>query len=680
MGPLLLAILALAQPADLPKVIYVSPAGDDLDNDGSTPAKALSTITEALLRTRHRRITDLEPGLPVRIELAAGTYFLAHTLSLSRTDRLLTIGAAPGAEVVLSGGVSLPEWQEARFDGRSVWLTHVPIDPRARPTPIRELWVNDQRRPRARHPNSGFLRIDGPSGAAPDAAWHQGSNAFVFKAADAAVWKDILRDTEVVTFTRWVDTHLTVASVDLEPRVVTFTRNNMFLLQPEDLYVLENGRVLLDEPGEWWLDPSSDTLYYLPLPGEVITDSPAIVPRLTTLLHLDGDPGAPAEGIRFEGLTFSHARWWFPPDFAATWPSAEVVGFPQAASGVPGAVLLTGAADCTFTRCTFSHLAGYGLEIRDGSRRNRVEQCTFADLGAGGVRIGEIAIPENARWATGDNTIDSCVITDGGHTHHQAVAVWIGQSSSNKIVHNRISRFDYTGISIGWTWGYGPANASWNIVEFNEICELGAHPRNAEPPLGDMAGIYTLGKQPGTIIRNNYFHDIAGRSIAWGIYFDEGSSGILACNNVVVRTTHGGFHQHYGRDNVVSNNIFAFGRDAQIWRTRREDHNSFTFERNIVLSDNDRWFAGDWSDNLILDCNIYCRLDGAPIPFPGGQDWAAWQATGRDAKSVIANPELAVTGRDWNPTGRTPATIREDSPLARIGFVPIDLSTIGPQR
>ena len=48
------------------------------------------------------------------------------------------------------------------------------------------------------------------------------------------------------------------------------------------------------------------------------------------------------------------------------------------------------------------------------------------------------------------------------------------------------------------------------------------------------------------------------------------------------RANDGCFHQHYGRDNMIRNNIFAFATHGQIVRTRAETHRSFVCQRNIV--------------------------------------------------------------------------------------------------
>jgi hypothetical protein len=193
------------------------------------------------------------------------------------------------------------------------------------------------------------------------------------------------------------------------------------------------------------------------------------------------------------------------------------------------------------------------------------------------------------------------------------------------------------------------------------------------PILSDMGGIYTLGKQPGTRILNNLWHDIAGlRYGGWGIYFDEGSSGILATSNIVYRTTHGGFHQHYGETNMVWNNIFAFGRDQQIQRTRAEPHRSFSFKTNIVYFDSGVLVAGDWSGmNYLIDRNVYFdgRPDAKEVTF-GDNSLEKWRAQGKDRNSIFANPLfVAPKENDFR--------LQPKSPALKVGFEPIDLSNVG---
>jgi parallel beta-helix repeat protein len=395
------------------------------------------------------------------------------------------------------------------------------------------------------------------------------------------------------------------------------------------------------------------------------------------------------EHLVFRDLTFSHAEWWFPERLRAD-PQPEVGGFAQAAVGVPGAIYAEGARDLAFDRCTVAHVGTYAIELGRGCQRNRVATCRLFDLGAGGVKIGETALREEKQEQTHGNMVTGCHIHDGGRIFHSAVGIWIGQSFDNRLARNHVHDFYYTGFSVGWTWGYGAALAQRNIVEENHVHHIGVRSDGDGPILSDMGGIYTLGSQPGTVIRGNRFHDIAGlRYGGWGIYLDEGSSQIVVEKNLVYRTTHGGFHQHYGRENLIRNNIFALGRDAQIQRTRSEPHRSFTFERNIVYWREGSLLAGDLSNlQFLFDRNLYWReadggvgrpTPGSPAgPLPGGEvrfgdwSWDAWREKGMDRNSRVADPLfVAIEKDDWR--------LRPNSPAFRLGFVAIDVAT-GPAR
>jgi parallel beta-helix repeat protein len=303
----------------------------------------------------------------------------------------------------------------------------------------------------------------------------------------------------------------------------------------------------------------------------------------------------------------------------------------------------------------------FAFEIAEGrvSMRNRwVKTEKFLLEKAAGKRLfGVFGNPmtsdpsvQGKRYNTGNTNI----ILHGGYIFPSAVGIWIGFSPDNQITHNEIADLYYTGISAGWRWGYAESLAKRNTIAFNHVHHIGWG------VLSDMGGIYTLGPQPGTIVRNNLFHDIRShRYGGWALYTDEGSTGIVVEDNVVYRCTDAGFHQHYGRDNRVRNNLIVDNVNHSVMRTRSEAHRSFVFERNVVVGDGRKWLGSDWSgstNQFLNRSNLWWDPAGLPeseVRF-GKDTWEAWRARGQDAGSVIADPQLvgvAERGHRQRPGG-----------------------------
>lgn len=633
------------------------------------------TLSGAQTAVRQLRAT-LKEAETIEVVIRGGVYTLSEPWCFNAADsgfgRAVPIRAetwpvvwrgAPGEHVVVSGGRRLGGWTPVRLNGHVVWRAAVPAAGDER-VPFRQLWVNGERRPRARLPKTGTYRVAAAPGAnyagTHSETLRRGARRFVCKPGEvSASWKN-LQAIDVQFRGWWMSPRAWITQVDDATHTVWLDRDSTIRLAyaPGDGldYILENVLDALTEPGEWCADPADACVWYMPLPGETPETVDAIAGGIEQVLVLRD-----VSWVRFENLVFAHSEWR---------PGALNAVSEQASVSVSGAVAVRGACEgVAFDACRIEHVGGYGFECVEGVMDVTFRNGVIRDLGAGGVKVWH-----GCRRCR----IEDCDIGDGGHLWMSGVGVLIGKATGNSITHCDIHDFYYTGISVGFMWGYAEGDAYGNVIEWNHIHAIG------KGVLSDMGGIYLLGNACGTRVRYNRIHDIRSlRYGGWAIYPDEGSSDLLIECNLCSHTDRELFHQHYGRNNLVRNNIFAYGGEAVLAYTQMEGHVGVVFERNIFLArgtpilkrkqgDATHWQAG----KVMFDRNLYWCEDGA-VRFDGlsaadGDAFEAWCRHCGERGGVVADPDFVdAAGGDF--------TLPAGAAAHAIGFVPFDLSAAGPR-
>ena len=594
-----------------------------------------------------------------------------------RAERIFSmptiIRAAKDARPVISGGRVISGWKVGD-DGR--WRVTLE-DVKAGNWYFAQLFVNDQRRFRPRLPKNGTYYITEriPEGEnLPDKKFRFTGDEF------NSNWKN-LHDVEVMVCHNWTMSRNRIESVDDTDKIVqvmgTSSSNSSWgWFNTGNRFFIENVAEALSEPGEWYLDRGTGELTYIPFEGETPENTTVIAPDVEYLVNFTGEKNNRVQYIDVEGLIFAHSNWTTPPQ-GNTSRQAEV--------STDGAIRLIGTDHCNFIHCGFQNIGHYGMGIGTACHQINVERCEFKDIGAGGIRIGG-ALDDTTDWpletlahgnlnelseeerVTSDVHVQNCYFTYLGRLHPAGIGTWIGYAHDCSVQNCEFYDLYYSATSIGWIWGYARSVSHHNNVSYNRMHKIG------QKFLSDMGGVYTLGISPGTQVSHNIIYDVDSFSYGgWGLYTDEGSSEIEMSYNIVYNTKTGSYHHHYGKDNHIVNNILVGSREHQLQRSRKEEHNSFFFERNIVYWENDSPLFGSlWDDDqYTMDNNLYFNPNHE-VQFLG-QSLQQWQENKKkDLHSIVADPMFVDSeNHDYR--------LKPESPAFKLGFEQIDTKNVGPR-
>jgi hypothetical protein len=392
------------------------------------------------------------------------------------------------------------------------------------------------------------------------------------KLNQALPFKDLAsQDTEVVVIENWsISREIITSSTDDTVTVATpigWLGHGACLPKPGMSVFLEHSLNFVKKPGQWYLDRDSGVLHYKAEVDENPNQRNFIAPVLGQILVIKGSKEHPVRNLHFRGISFAHTGWLIPKiGYAGIQACYYGTSVDDATTySVSPAIELQYTQDCNISACQISHIGGNALAMGAGCIRTRIVGCEFTDIGGNGLMVGYMKIrdPLWADWKDPtdvpiNNEISNCYIHDCGMELYGAVGIFDAMANGSRIMHNELTRLPYGGISIGYVW-----NTKWTsqrncLVAYNHVHEVMER-------LYDSGAIYTLGFQPGTVIRGNHLHGVRRSNYAFGqagnngIFFDEGSKGFLVEGNIiydvadgVVRHNRNQKDWHLWRDNTFN--------------------------------------------------------------------------------------------------------------------------------
>jgi hypothetical protein len=613
-----------------------------------------------------RALRDHKPTESIAIEFAAGTYRLTAPLILTARDSgsesaPLELRAAPGAEVIFSGGRSLRglKWFAWR-DG--IWRTRVEGPSFTR------LWLDGRPLIRARYPNYDPEKLPF-GGTAADAT----STARVqrWSHPEGGIIHALSSD-------RWGSIQIPIEGKESDGslRLGAAIGINRTVIPSENDRFVENILEELDAVDEWYFDQNSHWLYFKPSQGVFPTRTGFVAGRLETLIELRGSAAARIHDVTVSGLEFRETETTFlktlEPLLRSDWMFYR-----------GGAILSENAQRIVISNNRFDELGGNALVVSGYNRNVAIRGNEIHDIGASGIafvgrpeavrsplfeyqqtqptsRIDRAQGPQSDAYPA-DSIAEDNLIYAIGAIEKQSAGVEISAAARITVRHNSIYHVPRAGINIGdGTWG-GHVIADNDV--FDTVLETGDHgsfnswgrDRYWSADREEMnrrvaadPSLVALDAIASTVIRHNRMRCDHG----WDVDLDDGSSNYLIEDNLLLA---GGIKLREGFNRIVRNNIIVNNTlHSHVWFTNSGD----VFEHNIVMTGYQPILMNHWGKSI--DFNLFPTVDALEHARARGTDAHSVAGSARFIDPQLANFAVAA-----------------DSPALSIGFRNFSMDDFG---
>ena len=589
---------ASASSGSAPITFTASPTGAGTSCTSADPC-SLQTAQQQVRQVTGAAHSDID------VILQDGTYRLTSTLAFDSAKgdsapagHTVTYEAAPGAHPVLSGGEQVSGWTQTTG---GLWEASVPAG-----TQTRQLYVNGE-------------RANVASGSVPTSLT-QTSTGYTASSDALDSWSDIT-NAQFAYNVSWTESFCGIASVSgttitmQEPcfQNSTLKQYGVNIGTPNSI---QNAMEVLTQPGQWYLNQSTNTIYYMPRPGQNMATADAEIPNLQTLVSGTGTEVDPLSGLAFQGISFEYGGYTVPngpngyaeiqADLTLNGSGAYAAEgtctvFSTSSPGTcpygawdltPGNVVFDHTSGLSITGSTFEHLGASGLQLGQDVDNSTIQGNHFTDISANGLEIGNgtDADPSDLALMPVGNTISDNWVHNVAVDYSGGVGIFQGYTRNDVIEHNQVNDVPYSGISSNWGWGENPTATSGNQILDNLVFDfLQQH--------GDGGGIYVLGIEGsslgnGLLISGNVVHD-SGNSNGKAIYTDGGSEYITMTDNAM-----------YG------NNMPSMGGSYEGAGT---PFGNFSFTGNYVEDTTPSWPAGN-PTNATIDDNTQVSSTGVGVP------------------------------------------------------------------